>query len=97
LNSSDVETKYLLIGFPYLGKDETRPVSERLSETVVLRLMEPYMGKGRNVTMNNFFTSIFLADKLIAKKTILLGTVNKQRRELPPNIPAVLHISDGKW
>jgi hypothetical protein len=67
----------LLNGFPYLLKDETRPAGERLSETVGLRFLEPYMGKGGNVTMEHFVTSISLADKLIAKKTSLLGTVNR--------------------
>jgi hypothetical protein len=68
------------VAFRIRGKDETRPAGERLSEAVVLRLVEPYMGKCkcRNVTMYNFFTSISLPDKLIAKKTSLLGTVNKQ-------------------
>ena len=81
--ATDVETKYLLNGFPYLGKDETIPAGERLSETVILRLVEPCMGKGRNV--NNFFTLISMVDKLIAKMS-LFGTVNKQSRELQPSV-----------
>ncbi|XP_019905285.3 activating transcription factor 7-interacting protein 1 isoform X1 [Esox lucius] len=80
----DVDTKYILNGCPYLGKDETRIAGEELSETVALRLMEPFTGNGRIVTTEDFFTSLSLADKLMAKKTSLLGTMNKQRRELPP-------------
>ena len=41
------------------------------------------MGKGRNVTTDNFFTSLFLAKELKEKKTSLVGTMNKVRRELP--------------
>ena len=68
---------------PYLGKDETRAPSHRLSDWVVMKLMEPYLGKGRNVTTDNFFTSYGLAKPLRQKKTSVMGTVNKVRRELP--------------
>ncbi|XP_049435206.1 uncharacterized protein LOC125890554 isoform X5 [Epinephelus fuscoguttatus] len=44
--AADVETKYLLNGLPYLGKDTTRPAQQRLGESVVMELMEPYVGKG---------------------------------------------------
>ena len=45
--------------------------------------MQPFVKKGYNVTMDNFFTSIDLADKLKVQKTTLLGTVTKQRKEIP--------------
>ena len=38
---SYLSSKYVINGFPYLGKDETRPTNQSLGETVVLRLMEP--------------------------------------------------------
>lgn len=37
----DVRTKYLLNGFPYLGKDEMRPSDQSLGENVVNRLIDP--------------------------------------------------------
>lgn len=61
--ASDVSSKYVLNGFPYLGKDEQQPSSMLLSEHVVLKLVEPYTGCGRNVTTDNFFTSMSLATK----------------------------------
>jgi len=67
-----VASKYVVNGFPYLGKDETRPENQSLGESVVLRLVEPYKGKGRNVTTNNFFTSLKLADELKKKDTSLV-------------------------
>jgi hypothetical protein len=82
----DVKSKYLVNGFPYLGKDETRPQGQRLGESVVLRLMEPYVEKGRNVTTDNFFTSLKLAEDLQLKKTSIVGTVNRIRRELPASV-----------
>ncbi|XP_066943494.1 piggyBac transposable element-derived protein 4-like [Macrobrachium rosenbergii] len=51
----DSSSKYLVNGFPYLGKDAHRPSNQSLSEFVVLQLMDPFLGKGRNVTTDNFF------------------------------------------
>ena len=82
----DTKSTYLLNGFPYLGKDVHRPDGTPLSEHVVMKLLDPYLGKGRNVTTDNFFTSLKLAEKLEAKKTSIVGTMNRIRREIPPAI-----------
>ena len=79
----DLKSKYICNALPYLGKDPGRPSGERLSESVVLKLMEPFMDSGRTVTTDNFFTSLSLAQRLLARKTTILGTVNKKRREIP--------------
>ncbi|XP_055378966.1 piggyBac transposable element-derived protein 4-like [Condylostylus longicornis] len=81
--ASDLQTKYIINGFPYLGKDETRQSSIPLSEFVVLKLIEQYAGAGRNVTTDNFFTSKSLALKLLEKRTTLVGTIRGNKRELP--------------
>lgn len=81
--ASDVESKYIVNGFPYLGKDETRPSAIPLSEFVVLKLTEPFIGCGRNITTDNFFTSTSLATKLLSKRTTLVGTIRANKRELP--------------
>ena len=44
------------------------------------------------MTMNNYFTSVNLADKLKAEKTTLFGTNRKQRKE----VPKVEEIMKGK-
>ncbi|XP_076846734.1 uncharacterized protein LOC143491529 [Brachyhypopomus gauderio] len=67
----------------YLGKDPDRPKGERVSENVVMKLVKPYLGKGRTVATDNFFTSFSLAEKLLEANTTLLGTINKIRREIP--------------
>lgn len=64
----DVRSKYIINGFPYLGKDESRESSVPLGEFVTMKLAEPYVGCGRNITTDNFFTSLPLATKLLAKK-----------------------------
>ena len=84
--AADVETKYMLNAFPYLGKDLSRPKSQSVGESVVMRLMEPYLGKGRNVTTDTFFTSLTLSKSLLKRNTSLVGTMKKARRELPPSV-----------
>ena len=53
--ATDTSSKYLVNGFPYLGKDDTRPKTERLADNVVLNLSAPYLNRGRNITTDNFF------------------------------------------
>ena len=60
----DVESKNILNAILYLGKDQSRPSTQRLSDNVVMTLMELFTGIGRNVTTNNFFTSFLFAKKL---------------------------------
>lgn len=78
---ADVDTKYMLNAFPYLGKDETRPNDKSLSEFVVLRLMDPFLNKGLNVSCDNFFTSVSLAEQLQNYRTSLLGTMRTNEIE----------------
>jgi hypothetical protein len=88
---ADLNTKYCLNIMPYLGKDEARVSS--LGTHVVMSLMEPYYGRGYNVTTDNFFTGLDLARKLLQKKTSIVGTVRLNRREIPPSSRLALHES----
>lgn len=81
--AADVKNKYLINDFPYLGRDETRRSSIPLSEFAVTKFTDPYLGCERYITTDNFFTSLSLAKKLIAKKTSLVGTIRANRKELP--------------
>ena len=70
-------------GFPDVGRDETRSGDERVSDQVVMRLLKPYLNKGRKVTTDNYFTSMKLATELQKYKTSLLGVVNRIRKKVP--------------
>jgi len=37
----DKKSKYLINGFPYAGKDETRSASKQVSDHVVMQLVRP--------------------------------------------------------
>ncbi len=90
------DTKFMLNGYPYLGRDPTRPAKQSQGESVVMKLMEPFLGKGRNVTTDSFFTSLPLAHKLLAKNTNLVGTTNKNKKSLPPSVPLKTALYDTK-
>ena len=84
--AADVDTKYMLHSIPYLGKDDSRPAGVKLGEHVVLQLIEPYRKTGRNVTTDNFFTSVNLAKTLRQQGISIVGTVNRIRKEIPQEI-----------
>lgn len=83
---ADAETKYVCNIQPYLGKDDSRPKDESLGEHVILELMKPFQNKGRNITTDNFFTTQKLALRLKEKRTSIVGTVNRGRREIPQQV-----------
>ena len=45
--------------------------------------MQPFLKKGYNVTMNNYFTSINLANKLKVKKNYTSWYNKKEKKEVP--------------
>ena len=87
--AADVDSKYMLNGFPYLGKDEKRPENISLSEYVVLRLIEPFENKGRNITTDNFFTTLNLSRMLKTKNTSLTGTMKRNCKKVPEFVKKV--------
>ena len=63
---------------------DIRPLSK--PSKYVLDLIEPYFDKPRTVTLDNWFSSVRLADKLAERNWRMTGTMRKSRRELPSEI-----------
>ena len=61
--ADDVDTKYVCNGFPYTCKEGTRPANDSVAENVVFCLLIHFIGKGLNVTEDNFKCSKPLSDK----------------------------------
>ena len=69
----------------YLGKNNFEgPRQCNVGESVVLSLSGPLFHSGRNIVADNFFSSFSLAQKLLDKKLTFLGTVRKNKKEIPP-------------
>ena len=64
-------TGYALNRIPYGGKERDQ-VHRNLGQDIVLRLLEPYYGTGRDVCTDNFFTSYNLAKVLLEKSLPIL-------------------------
>ncbi|CAG5049210.1 unnamed protein product [Parnassius apollo] len=52
-------------------------------EYYVMGLSKPLYGSRRNITMDNWFTSISLAKNLIGKELTMVGTTRKNKGEIP--------------
>nr|XP_047129680.1 uncharacterized protein LOC124809580 [Hydra vulgaris] len=70
---ADLRSKFCLNIKPYLRKDENRV--ENLGTDVIMSQMEPCLGRKYNITTDNFFTNLYMATKLLQKKTSNIGTV----------------------
>ena len=71
----------------YAGKQPDRPygLSNKPAD-VVRRLAAPISGSGRNITVDNWFTDIDLVQELKEKKLSYVGTLKRNKRQLPPEL-----------
>ncbi|CAF3588675.1 unnamed protein product [Rotaria sp. Silwood1] len=79
----DVDSHYVFNASPYLGRQPMEKRQTQIGAKVVLELLKPLYGSSRNVTMDNFFTSVPLAKELQAKNLSLIGTLRKNKSEIP--------------
>ena len=82
----DVRISYVLRAMPYVGKKHRPQIG--VVEHVVIRLMEPYHKTGKNVATDNCFTSLKTAKNLLHHNITMVGTLRKNKKE----IPAELHV-----
>ena len=93
----EVESKYVVNLRPYLGvqeKDSRQGVP--LAQDVVLRLVSPVKFKGCNITTDNFFTSVALAEKLEVIATTVVGTVRANRKGITKAMTALVKGGTNK-
>ena len=78
----DCTSGYTYNGLPYTGREgDTRRVG--LVEHVVKNLCNPVHNFGINVTTDNWLTSTKLAEDLLLKQITLLGTLRKNKPDIP--------------
>ena len=71
----------------YARKQPDGPYSlSNKPEDVVRRLTAPISGSGRNITADNWFTDIDLLQELKEKKLSYVGTLKRNKRQLPPEL-----------
>lgn len=77
----------------YLSEDEKK---YNIPTQAVLRLCKPIFGTNRNITTDNWYTSIELANVLKNKQLTLVGTLKKNKREIPKDfLPSIKRPVDS--
>jgi hypothetical protein len=80
----DARTFYTCNMEIYLGRQAGNNPIDNTPGAVVKRLIAPISGSGRNVTTDNWYTSVDLAlDLKRNHRLTLVGTIRKNRREVP--------------
>ena len=64
-----------------------------LGATVVLRMLEPMYNKNHHVYMDNFFSSVKLANKLKPKGSRMIGTTRTDRKGWPKNLKVLTKLN----
>ena len=83
LDGCGCRNKVLLRWISYLKKDESRLDGVSVPTSVVMKLMSPLFGRGYKVICENYFTSLDLLLRLAQKRCSIVGTVCRNRREVP--------------
>ncbi|XP_066138360.1 piggyBac transposable element-derived protein 4-like [Euwallacea fornicatus] len=83
----DSSSKYMIDASPYLGKS-THTGGLPLSNYYIKELTKSVHGTHRNITMDNWFTSVGIADELLSDpyKLTIIGTIRKNKKEIPPEM-----------
>lgn len=78
----DAENYYPLTGQIYTGKSSTGREKNQ-GERIVKDLAVYYKGSGRNITMDNFFTTLPLAKHLLSWNLTIVGTLKRNKPYIP--------------
>lgn len=69
----------------YVGEQPKGPFSaDNSTFGLVTRLSQPILNTGRNITFDNRFTSFPLAEYLLRNKTTMVGALDSNHSEIPP-------------
>lgn len=81
----------------YKGKQAEEANMTKL-QTLVFRLLSPFLDKGHHAIMDNYYNSVPLTNKLLDRKTHTTGTLRSNRRGNPKEITTKkLQRGEHKW
>jgi hypothetical protein len=70
----------------YMGKEDDRDMQVSYGEYITMHMLQGLYGSGRNVTCDNFFTSLNLSKRLFQNGITMVGTVRASRRDIPKHL-----------
>ncbi|KAJ8363286.1 hypothetical protein SKAU_G00121170 [Synaphobranchus kaupii] len=80
----DARVPYAIDAVVYTGRQPGEDVQKNLGEKIVEQLCSGIRQTGRSITMDNFFTSVPLAEKLLEKNLTIVGTLRQNKADIPP-------------
>lgn len=97
---ADSSNGYVVDLSVYTGKERGARAEQGLGYRVVHKLTRPLTGKNHHVFVDNFFSSIPLAENLLRDKIYLCGTVRSNRQGIPrtlaPTTQRVKQLRQGE-
>lgn len=94
---NDAKTWYMVNAIPYVGKVTTED-REPVPSYYVRKLSEPIHNTGRNITVDNWFSSVELFNSMLEKyKITMLGTLRKNKVEIPPSFLVGKEVGASKY
>ena len=82
----DSETSYICNIQLYTGREVGQIREKNQGTSVVMDMVKDMEKSGRNITCDNFFTSLSLGTLLKERGLTLLGTIRKNRKEIPQEL-----------
>ena len=70
----------------YVGKEDARDIQVPYGEYITMDILQGLFGSGRNLTCDNFFTSLNLSRRLFQSGITMVGTVRASRRDIPKHL-----------
>lgn len=84
ISLNDATTHYMINAIPYCGTVTDRLEGESIPTYYVRKLSEPLYNTERNITCDNWFTSLSLVEMMKKEHNLsLIGTIKKNKREIP--------------
>lgn len=77
-----------------LGQEANGHCIYGLGYDVMMKMATPFLNKNRHIFFDNFFSSSFLFDCLLAQNTYACGTVRCNRKDLSPCVKRKLKQGD---
>ena len=92
---NDSRTFYMHTAEPYVGTVQ-KENAESVPSYYIRKLSEPLHGSGRNITCDNWFSSVEIFDTMLSEYSMtMVGTLRKNKLQIPPNLknPAPVNSS----
>lgn len=94
---NDSRTFYMYTAEPYVGRVVTEK-GESVPSYYIRKLSEPVHGTARNITCDNWFSSVEIFDKMLREHSItMVGTLRKNKREIPSAFRVAGAIQSSKF